>query len=62
MKTMMLLPLAGLAMLLIAGCGSMNFATIEQEEELSQSMAAPNRYSVNSRWETGNWDYDYSSE
>jgi hypothetical protein len=40
----------------------MNFATIEQEEELSQSMAAPNRYSVNSRWETGNWDYDYSSE
>jgi uncharacterized protein YceK len=61
MKTM-LLPLAGMAMLLIAGCASMNLATIEQEEELSQSMAAPTRYTVNSRWEAGNWDFDYSSD
>ena len=34
----------------------------EQEEELRGATPAELNSNVNSRWEIGNWDFDYESE
>jgi hypothetical protein len=37
----------------------MQLPTVEQEEEISQGMPTQGKYTVDPRWEVGNWDVDY---
>ncbi|HEY7163261.1 MAG TPA: hypothetical protein VIB79_01765 [Candidatus Binatia bacterium] len=47
------------AMLAVSACSSMQLPTVEQEEEISQGMPTQGKYTVDPRWEVGNWDVDY---
>ena len=49
-------------MLLASSCATMNRIASEQEEEMRGATPAALSSGVNSRWETGNWEYDYASE
>jgi len=49
-------------MLLASSCATMDRIASEQEEEMRGATPAALSSAVNSRWETGNWDFDYASE
>jgi hypothetical protein len=49
-------------MLLASSCATMHRIASEQEEEMRGATAAELSSGVNSRWEIGNWDFDYGSE
>jgi hypothetical protein len=49
-------------MLLASSCATMDRIASEQEEEMRGTTTAALSSGVNSRWETGNWDFDYASE
>jgi hypothetical protein len=49
-------------MLLASSCATIDRIASEQEEEMRGATPAALSSGVNSRWETGNWEYDYASE
>jgi hypothetical protein len=51
-----------LGMMLASSCATMDRLASEQEEEMRGATTAELSSGVNSRWEIGNWDFDYGSE
>ncbi|MGN6733253.1 MAG: hypothetical protein ACTHMB_14995 [Candidatus Binatia bacterium] len=51
-----------LGMMLASSCATMDRIASEQEEEMRGATPAQLSSGVNSRWEIGNWDFDYASE
>ena len=51
-----------LGMMLASSCATMDRIASEQEEEMRGATTAELSSGVNSRWEIGNWDFDYASE
>jgi hypothetical protein len=51
-----------LGMMLASSCATMDRIASEQEEEMRGATTAELSSGVNSRWEIGNWDFDYGSE
>ncbi|HZH84898.1 MAG TPA: hypothetical protein VFD87_17245 [Phototrophicaceae bacterium] len=51
-----------LGMMLASSCATMDRLASEQEEEMRGATTAELSSGVNSRWEIGNWDFDYASE
>jgi hypothetical protein len=49
-------------MMLASSCATMDRIASEQEEEMRGATTAELSSGVNSRWEIGNWDFDYASE
>jgi hypothetical protein len=49
-------------MLLASSCATMDRIASEQEEEMRGTTTAALNSGMNSRWELGNWDFDYASE
>jgi hypothetical protein len=48
-----------LVMLLASACSTIQLPVAEQEEEMSQTTPAEGKYTVDPRWEVGNWEVDY---
>jgi hypothetical protein len=48
--------------MLASSCATMDRIASEQEEEMRGVTGAGLSSGVNSRWEVGNWDFDYASE
>jgi hypothetical protein len=51
-----------LVTLFASSCATLDRIASEQEEEMRGATTAALSSGVNSRWETGNWDFDYASE
>ena len=51
-----------LGMMLASSCATMDRLASEQEEEMRGATTAELSSGVNSRWEIGDWDFDYASE